>query len=80
MNNLPRVVTQPRLGCGSNSRPLDRKSDALHCATTPRTFLPQCEYFVADDTVDIKRWTIVLRHLARRTLPGLLSVTPMVDR
>ena len=29
VNNLPRVVTQPRPGRLSNSRPLDRKSDAL---------------------------------------------------
>jgi len=29
VNNLPRVVTQPRPGRGSNSRPPDRKSDAL---------------------------------------------------
>jgi len=29
VNNLPRVVTQPRPGRESNSRPLDRKFDAL---------------------------------------------------
>jgi len=29
VNNLPRVVTQPRPGRGSNSRPLVRKFDAL---------------------------------------------------
>jgi len=29
VNNLPRVVTQPRPRRESNSRPLDRKSDAL---------------------------------------------------
>jgi len=37
-NNLPRVVTQPRPGRGSNSRPLDHKSDALplrNHATSP---------------------------------------------
>ena len=28
-NNLPRVVTQPRPGLESNSRPLDRKYDTL---------------------------------------------------
>jgi len=33
VNNLPRVVTQPRPGRGSNSRPLDRKSDALPLPT-----------------------------------------------
>jgi len=37
VNNLPRVVTQQRPGRESNSRPLDRKSDALplhHHATS----------------------------------------------
>ena len=29
VNNLPKVVAQQRYGRGSNSRPLDRKSDAL---------------------------------------------------
>jgi len=36
VNNLPRVVRQPRPGRGSNSRPLDRKYDVLrlhHYAT-----------------------------------------------
>jgi len=42
VNNLLRVVTQPRPGRGSNSRPVDRKSDALplrHHATSERLFM-----------------------------------------
>ena len=36
VNNLARIVTQPRPGRRSNSRPLDRKSDALPLRyTTP---------------------------------------------
>jgi len=41
VNNLPGVVAQPHPGSGSNSRPLDRNSDALplcHHATYHFTF------------------------------------------
>jgi len=44
VNNLPRVVSQPRPGRESNSRPLDRKSDALplrHHAT-PQVVVDNC--------------------------------------
>jgi len=35
VNKLPRVVTQPRPARGLKSRPLHRKCDFHHCATTP---------------------------------------------
>ena len=42
VNNLPKVVAQQRYGRGSNSRPLDRKSDALSLShrATPATAPP----------------------------------------
>ena len=54
MNNLPRVVTQPRPGRESNSRPLDRKSDVLplrHHATT--VLLQVAAGMKADVTVEM---------------------------
>ena len=58
VNNLPRVVTPPCPGCrhGSNSRPLDRKSNTLpllrqwhHESSMKNSIWPETVYWATDD-------------------------------